>query len=118
VTVSTLLELPTVTALADRADGQVFGPSEPSAQDVDAFWREVDSVVVGMGADAGFWKRVKARLNVRSLTGSGRVATRFPELKDAAAARVRREPGNIERKASVAHSGAAVPDVGPESETR
>lgn len=117
-TVSTALEIPAVTMLADRADGQVFGPAEPSAQDVDAFWKEVDSVVVGMGADAGFWKRVKARLNVRSLTGSGRIATRVQELKDAATARVRREPGTIEKKASAAPSGAALPDVGPESETR
>lgn len=95
-TVSQALALPTVTALADRADGQVFGPHDPSQEEVDAFWAEVDAVVGGLGKEAGFWKRTKARLSIRSLTGGGRVAARMQELKDAAAARVRREPGNID----------------------
>jgi len=95
-TVSTALSLPTVTALADRADGQVFGPHDPSQEEVDAFWAEVDAVVGGLGKEAGFWKRTKARLSIRSLTGGGRVAARMQELKEAAAARVRREPGNID----------------------
>ncbi|WP_309127379.1 transglutaminase-like domain-containing protein [Microbacterium sp.] len=96
-TVSAALEVPTVTALADRADGQVFGPHEPSEQDVEAFWAEVDAVVGGLGENAGFWKRMKARLSIRSLTGNGRMAARMQDLKDAAAARVRREPGNIDK---------------------
>ena len=97
--VGSTLALPTVTTLADRADGQVFGPAEPSAEEVDAFWREVDSVVGDMGKDAGFWKRLKARLSIRSLTGTGRIAARMQGLKDAATARMSREPGNIEKNA-------------------
>lgn len=97
--VSTTLAIPSVTALADRADGQVFGPTEPSTEDVDAFWREVDEVVGGMGKEAGFWKRVKARLSIRSLTGNGRIAAGMQGLKDAATARIRREPGNIDNNA-------------------
>ena len=97
--VSTALAIPTVTALADRADGQVFGPSDPTPEEVDAFWREVDDVVGGMGKEAGFWKRLKARLSIRSLTGKGRIAARMQGLKDAATARMRREPGNIDKNA-------------------
>jgi len=103
-TVSTALALPTATALADRADGDVFGPGEPTQEDVDAFWAEVDDAVGGMGRDAGFWKRTKARLSLRSLTGKGRMAARMQELRDAATARVRREPGTIDKKTTRSES--------------
>jgi hypothetical protein len=102
--VSTVLAPATATALADRADGEVFGPGEPSQDEVDAFWAEVDDAVGGMRRDAGFWKRMKARLSVRSLTGSGRMAARMQELKDAATARVRREPGTIDKKTTRSES--------------
>ncbi|GAA3932840.1 transglutaminaseTgpA domain-containing protein [Microbacterium soli] len=94
--VSTALTVPAVTALADRADDQVFGPGDPTPEEVDAFWTEIDSVVSGLGREAGFWKRLKARLSVRSLTGSGRSAGRIQGLREAAAARVRRRPGTID----------------------
>lgn len=97
ITVSEALSLPTVTALADRADGQVFGPHDPTPEEVEAFWAEVDAIIGGLGKDAGFWKRTKARLSIRSLTGGGRLSTRMQELKDAATARVRRQPGNIDK---------------------
>ncbi|WP_353114775.1 transglutaminaseTgpA domain-containing protein [Microbacterium sp.] len=106
-TVSEALSAPAVTTLADRADAQVFGPSEPSAEEVDAFWKEVDEIVGGMGAEAGFWRRMRARLSVRSLLGGGRIAGGLRNLKDAAAARVRREPGTIDTSTTPA----------PESET-
>jgi hypothetical protein len=96
--------LPAATALADRADDQVFGPNDPSQEEVDAFWAEVDALVGGLGQEAGFWKRTKARLSLRSLTGGGRVAARLQELKDAAAARVGREPGNIDSKTTRSES--------------
>jgi hypothetical protein len=102
--VSTVLAPATATALADRADGEVFGPGAPSQDEVDAFWAEVDDAVGGMRRDAGFWKRMKARLSVRSLTGSGRMAARMQELKDAATARVRREPGTIDKKTTRSES--------------
>ena len=101
-TLSAALEIPTATALADHADRQVFGPAEPTSQDVEAFWKEIDAVVGGMGSGVGFWKRLKARLSVRSLTGSGRLSARLQELKDAAASRVRREPGNIDKNSTPA----------------
>lgn len=110
-TVAATLTLPQVTTLAQRADAEVFGPTEPSAEDVDAFWGEVDTIVGGLGKDAGFWKRTKARLSLRSLLGGTAVSAGLQNLKDAAAARVRREPGTIE-------SGRRSPtSTSPESET-
>ncbi|WP_149084346.1 MULTISPECIES: transglutaminase family protein [Microbacterium] len=94
--VASTLTVPRVTGLAARADAEVFGPTEPTPQDVDAFWQEVDEIVGGLGEEAGFWKRVKARLSLRSLLGGSAVSQGFQSLKDAAAARVRREPGTIE----------------------
>ena len=96
VVVASALAVPQVTALAERADSDVFGPAEPTPQDVDSFWHEVDEIVGGLGKDAGFWKRVKARLSVRSLLGGTAISHGLQNLKDAAAARVRREPGTIE----------------------
>jgi hypothetical protein len=110
-TVASTLTLPQVTTLAQRADAEVFGPSEPSAEDVDAFWTEVDTIVGGLGKEAGFWKRTKARLSLRSLMGGSAVSTGLQNLKEAAAARVRREPGTIESSTSTTTS------TSPESET-
>lgn len=101
------LAVPTVTTLAERADAEVFGPRDPSAEDVDAFWKEVDGIVVGIGSEAGFWKRMKARLSLRSLLGGSALSSGFQNLKDAATARMRREPGTIENSTTEA----------PESET-
>ncbi|MBY6060014.1 transglutaminase family protein [Microbacterium esteraromaticum] len=94
--VASAVTVPAATALADRADRQVFGPGEPTAEEVDLFWREVDEAVGGMRAGVGFWARVKARLSIRSLSGSTRLVERVQDLRAAAAARMRREPGNID----------------------
>ncbi|GAT74332.1 transglutaminase domain-containing protein [Microbacterium sp. HM58-2] len=110
VTVATSLALPQVTALADRADSGVFGPSEPTSEDVDAFWAEVDGIVGGLSKEASLWKRTKARLSLRSLLGGTAVSAGFESLKDAAAARVRREPGTIKNDNSTKSPS-------PESET-
>lgn len=101
------LAVPAATALADRADAEVFGPSDPSAEEVEAFWNQVDEIVVGLGSEVGFWKRMKARLNLRSLLGGSQLSAGFQSVKDAATARVRREPGTIKNSTSDA----------PESET-
>ncbi|MGF2949119.1 transglutaminase-like domain-containing protein [Microbacterium alcoholitolerans] len=102
--VASAVAAPTATALAVRADSQVFGPGEPTAEDVDAFWREVDEAVGGIRAGAGFWARTKARLSIRSLTGGSRLTARMQGLRDAAAARVKREPGNIDSKSTTSES--------------
>lgn len=91
------LTVPAVTTLARRADAEVFGPGEPTPEQVDAFWKEVDEIVGGLGAQAGFWKRLKARLSLRSLLGGSALSNGFRSLKDAATARIAREPGTIEK---------------------
>lgn len=98
------LAVPTATALAQRADGQVFGPGEPSPDEADAFWDDVDAAVGGMRASTGWWGRIKARLSLRSLTGGGILALRMREWKDAATARIRREPGNIDKTSTTSES--------------
>jgi hypothetical protein len=103
------LAAPRVTDLAERADADVFGPTDPTPEDVDAFWREVDTIVGGLGQDAGLWKRTKARLSVRSLLGGAAVPTGLRGLREAAAARVRRRSGTT-------HSSTNTP-AAPESET-
>ncbi|WP_243231947.1 transglutaminase family protein [Microbacterium sp. CIAB417] len=94
------LTVPAVTVLAQRADAEVFGPTEPTPEQVDAFWAEVDGIVGGLSRDAGFFTRLKARLSLRSLLKDSSLAERFQGLKDAATARVRREPGTIDKNSS------------------
>ncbi|GGM39239.1 transglutaminase family protein [Microbacterium saperdae] len=108
--VASSLAVPQVTALAERADREVFGPSDPTPEDVDAFWQEVDGIVGGLGKEAGFWKRTRARLSLRSLLGGTAVSNGLQNLKDAATARVRREPGTIK-------NNTGTTSTSPESET-
>ncbi|MDR2323069.1 MAG: transglutaminase-like domain-containing protein [Microbacterium sp.] len=91
-TVATALTVPAVTVLADHADAQVFGPSEPTEEDVDAFWQEVDGIVAGLGKDAKWHRRLLARLSLRSLLGGSRLSAGVQGLRDAASERIRR-PG-------------------------
>ncbi len=69
--VSSALSQPEVPELADAADARVFGPGEPTSEEVDAFWREVDAIVGGMTGGVPLWRRLAARLSLRSL-GRGR----------------------------------------------
>ena len=59
-----------VATLAQQADAEVYGPGDPTPEDVDAFWREVDEIVAGMAGGATFWQRLRARLSLRSLRRS------------------------------------------------
>lgn len=95
------LAQPAVLTLASRADGQVFGPAEPSPAEVEEFWREVDSIVGDFSKDAGFLARVRARLSVRSLTAGTVMVTGWQNLRNAASARTRSasEPGDAEASA-------------------
>jgi hypothetical protein len=55
-----------VIAVATRADGSVFGPGEPSPEEVDRYWTEVDAVVSSMRGSRSAWKRFLAAWSVRS----------------------------------------------------
>jgi hypothetical protein len=90
------LAVPRVADLAVRADADVFGPTDPTPEDVEAFWSEVDDIVGGLGKDAGFWRRTRARLSLRSLLGGRAIPTGLRGLREAAAARVRGRAATIE----------------------
>ncbi len=65
--VTAAFDEPRAAVLAARADAEVFGPADPTPEDVEAFWREVDDIVGGMSGSASVWQRLRARLSLRSL---------------------------------------------------
>ncbi len=70
--VGTAFEEPRVGTLATWADADVYGPGDPSPDDVEAFWKEVDALVGGMREKTPWWRRLGARLSVRSFRRGGR----------------------------------------------
>ncbi|GAA2227375.1 transglutaminase-like domain-containing protein [Herbiconiux moechotypicola] len=70
-----------LVAVAERADGTVFGPGEPTAAEVEQYWTEVDAAVRSMTRSTRWWRRIAARWSVRSL------ARRSRERRQAARAR-------------------------------
>lgn len=121
VTVAESLTIPAVTALADRADAQVFGPADPSPAEVDAFWAEVDDIVGGLHKGAGWRRRLLARLNLRSLLDGTRLSALVGGLRTAATERIRRGPdATAAGSGTVQSSGSGAVDdtTRPESETR
>lgn len=81
-----------VRALAQSADVRVFGPSEPTDDEVRRFWNEVDQVIHGMGTATTRWSRMRAKISLRSLLGRrGRQTPRPSEHpEDDPAAEVKR----------------------------
>ncbi len=65
--VGSAFDEPRVATLATWADADVYGPGDPSPADVDAFWREVDVLVGGLRRGTPWWRRLTARLSLRSL---------------------------------------------------
>ncbi|MFE2770949.1 transglutaminase-like domain-containing protein [Microbacterium resistens] len=111
------LTLPAATVLADQADASVFGPTDPTPEDIDAFWGEVDEIVGGMGKQAGLRRRLAARLSLRSLLGGSRLSRGLGALRAAATERVRGRPGTIGGGAAARPGDAARDDGDSESET-
>lgn len=68
--------VPQVVALARRADAAAFGPTTPSAADVDAAWADTATLTAELAAGAGFWARQRRRFSLRSLR-RGRRPSRF-----------------------------------------
>jgi hypothetical protein len=79
--VGTAFAEPQVSTLARRADADVFGPTDPTPEDVEEFWREVDGIVGEMRQKVSFWGRVRARLDVRSLLAGTRFALPEPRRR-------------------------------------
>ncbi|KAA9143703.1 transglutaminase domain-containing protein [Microbacterium lushaniae] len=113
--VSTAFEQPQVATLARRADAEVFGPSDPTPAEIEEFWHEVDGIVGGMGQRVGFWRRLKGRLDVRSLLAGTRFAlpdrritrTRLPRPARAAASSGD-APGSAPARPSLRERGTAL----------
>lgn len=70
---SRVLELPQVEALASIADAGVFGPGEPSEEEVATYWVAVQDARKAMSARVGRFRRLVAALNVRSLVATRRL---------------------------------------------
>jgi hypothetical protein len=67
--------------LAERADEAVFAAGDPSDEEIQRFWAEVDDSLAAMTGSVGFWRRQKARFSARSLAlegGRTRTAWRIP----------------------------------------
>ncbi len=56
-----------VAALATQADASVFGPGEPSADEVDAFWGLVDRAMAAARTGMGRFERWRVAMSLRSL---------------------------------------------------
>jgi transglutaminase-like putative cysteine protease len=56
-----------VAVLARRADAAVFGPLDPVDAEVAAFWEQTDALVAELHATVSPWRRLRARLSLRSL---------------------------------------------------
>ncbi len=57
----------TTAVLADRADAAIFGPGQPTEEEVATYWQNVDHSLKGMTGSVGFWKRQRAKFSPRSL---------------------------------------------------
>ncbi len=82
-----------VAGLAAGADAMVFGPGEPTPQQVDAYWAQVDAAVRAMHAAVPGGQRLRARYSMRSLRArrkADRAARREARREARAAARVGR----------------------------
>ncbi|WP_382309267.1 transglutaminase domain-containing protein [Herbiconiux sp. UC225_62] len=69
VTAATLAEAypeTPVLAVATQADTSVFGPGDPSDDDVEQYWTEVDVIVKNMARSRSWWKRFAAAWSLRS----------------------------------------------------
>lgn len=54
-------------ALAERADAEVFGPGDPSAESVTEFWVDVDTSAARLASSQTRWRQLRARVSPRSL---------------------------------------------------
>jgi hypothetical protein len=64
---------PSAVALAERADRNVFGPSEPDEDEAVAFWTLVDDSLSEMRQSMSKWNRLKLRVNPKSLIAGSAV---------------------------------------------
>ncbi|MFB9166249.1 transglutaminase domain-containing protein [Arthrobacter psychrochitiniphilus] len=63
----------TTALLAERADAAIFGPGQPSEEEVATYWQNVEHSAQGMTGSVGFWKRQRAKFSPRSLLADARL---------------------------------------------
>lgn len=61
------LALTTAARLAHDADAAIFGPTEPTVEEVDAYWRSINEAIAAIRAGVSWLQRWKASLSLRSL---------------------------------------------------
>lgn len=61
-----------VAPLASAADAAVFGPDEPTDEEVDAYWDELERTLRSMRSELGFFDRLKTKINMTSLRRRGK----------------------------------------------
>ncbi|RNI22283.1 transglutaminase-like domain-containing protein [Flexivirga caeni] len=59
-------------AVAERVDASVYGSGEPSTQEVEAMWQQIDEALGGMRASVPAWRRLLSHISLRSLAGGRR----------------------------------------------
>jgi len=96
--------------LAAAADGHVFDVTEPTPEEVDAFWADVETARQRIRSEQSFWQRLRGDVSLRTFrdhlpSGSGlgpaRIRTSRRQGRDAPA---RREPATTTRRGTMAPS--------------
>jgi transglutaminase-like putative cysteine protease len=67
---------PSSVALAERADAAVFGPAQPTDDEVDRYWTDLTAQLDAMHSELSFTERIKARLSISSFTRPQRSSKR------------------------------------------
>lgn len=70
----------TTALLAEKADAAIFGPGQPSEEDVATYWQHVEHSVQGMSGSVGFWKRQRAKFSPRSLLADAKARAQSKAL--------------------------------------
>ncbi|MGF3057488.1 transglutaminase-like domain-containing protein [Microbacterium sp. YY-01] len=85
-----------IAVLAQRADADVFGPSDPSPEQIDEYWAQADDVVNGFAQSTTLGGRLRARLSLRSLTADSAVSRGWKNIRVAATARAKHDANTKE----------------------
>lgn len=88
----------TTAVLAERADAAIFGPGQPSEEEVAEYWTHVDHSVTDMKGSVGFFKRQRAKFSPRSLLVDARARAKRRAGRDRAAG----DPANPQQRSRLA----------------
>ena len=69
---ATGLPIADAVGLAGKTDALVFGPRQPTSEEVEQYWLEVDASLRHMSTGVGRWRRIWGLVNISSLLGRGK----------------------------------------------